>query len=84
MKRISKAVEKKDHKIKTSGRAEYIADKKMAGMLQAAFVRSEIPHGRIVKIELPPLPEGYIDEIHKLSAEYGKWLRCTTLEKEDK
>ena len=60
MKRISKAVEKKDHKIKTSGRAEYIADKKMAGMLQAAFVRSEIPHGRIVKIELPPLPEGYM------------------------
>ena len=28
-------------------------------MLQAAFVRSEIPHGRIVKIALPPLPEGY-------------------------
>ena len=44
----------------------------------------KIPHGRIVKIELPPLPEGYIDEIHKLSAEYGKWLRCTTLVKEDK
>ena len=60
MKNISKAVEKKDHKQKTSGRAVYIADKKLTGELQAAFVRSELPHGRILKIELPPLPEGYL------------------------
>ena len=59
MRDISISVEKKDHKMKMSGTAEYVADMKLEGMLYAAFVRSEIPHGKIKDIQLPELPEGY-------------------------
>ena len=60
MEDISKAVERKDHRLKMSGRAEYTCDKRMEGMLYSAFVRSEIAHGRILDIKLPVLPEGYV------------------------
>ena len=60
MEDISKAVERKDHRLKMSGRAEYTCDKRLEGMLYSAFVRSEIAHGRILDITLPDLPAGYV------------------------
>ncbi len=59
MKDISVPVEKKDHRMKMSGRAEYTADMKLPGMLYSSFVRSEVPHARIKDIKLPVLPDGY-------------------------
>lgn len=59
MKEISTAVIKKDHEVKMSGKAIYIADFKPEGMLYASMVRSTISYGKIIKIELPELPEGY-------------------------
>ncbi len=59
MKDIGTPVEKKDHRMKMSGRAEYTADMKLKGMLYSSFVRSEVPHALIKGIELPTLPDGY-------------------------
>lgn len=59
MKDVSVSVEKKDHKMKMSGKAEYIADMKFEGMLYSSFVRSTIAHGYIKAIKVPDLPEGY-------------------------
>lgn len=56
---ISKSVEKKDHKMKMSGKAEYIADMKFADMLYGGIVRSSIAHGMVKEIRLPKLPDGY-------------------------
>ena len=59
MKEISTSVIKKDHEVKMSGKAMYIADFKPEGMLYATMVRSTISYGKIIKIELPVLPQGY-------------------------
>lgn len=56
---ISKAVIKKDHVVKMSGRATYIADFKPEGMLYSSIVRSTISFGDIQNIQVPDLPEGY-------------------------
>ena len=56
---IGKSVEKKDHKLKMSGKAIYIADYKPEGMLYSSFVRATIPYGKIISIESPELPQGY-------------------------
>jgi len=59
MEDISCSVRKKDHVIKMNGTAEYVADKKVQGMLYASLVRSSIAYGKIKSIQLPELPEGY-------------------------
>lgn len=59
MKNIGKAVEKKDHKAKMSGTAEYTADKKFTDLLFGSFVRSKMPHAKIKNVRLPELPNGY-------------------------
>lgn len=59
VKEISTPVIKKDHEVKMSGKAIYIADLKLEGMLYATMVRSTISYGKIIKINLPDLPEGY-------------------------
>lgn len=59
MGKISRAAERKDHRLKMSGRAEYVADMEMEGMLRGAFVRSSLAHGRILSLKVPPLPGGY-------------------------
>lgn len=59
MSEISKAVKKIDHDEKANGSAKYICDYKMDGMLYGALVRSTIPHGEVVRIDYPDMPDGY-------------------------
>lgn len=56
---INQSVEKKDHKIKMSGTAKYIADIKFPGMLFAKVIRSSVAYAKITNIKLPKLPDGY-------------------------
>jgi len=59
MKDISSSVRKVDSDIKMSGKAEYVSDIKIDGMLFAKTVRSTISKGVITNITLPKLPKGY-------------------------
>lgn len=60
MKDISRSVPKEDHDEKVSGRALYASDIQMADMHYAKTIRSDRPHARLVRIEYPTLPDGYI------------------------
>lgn len=59
MERISKSAKKKDHEAKISGRALYVDDHVMDGMLYGRLLHSEKSKARIVDVILPELPEGY-------------------------
>lgn len=56
---IGKPVRKVDNDIKLSGQAQYIADFHVDGMLYAKTIRSSCPRGKIKKIDMPVLPNGY-------------------------
>lgn len=56
---IRESVTKKDHGIKMSGYATYIADMKVEGMLYSKVVRSTISYGSIKAIFVPKLEDGY-------------------------
>jgi len=56
---ISQSVTKRDHAAKVSGRSLFTADYPMDGVLYAKILRSEKAHARILRVDLPPLPEGY-------------------------
>ena len=56
---ISLSINKVDNEEKISGKAKYVGDLKMEGMLHAFTVRSSIAKGEIVKIEYPEMPLGY-------------------------
>lgn len=59
MRDISESVKKKDHDEKMSGQAIYIADMKFDGMLYGFIVRSAISYGKIKKIIIPKMKDGY-------------------------
>lgn len=59
MSEISKAVKKVDHDEKVNGSAKYVCDYSCENMLYGALVRSTIPHGNVIRITYPDLPEGY-------------------------
>ncbi len=59
MKDISKSVRKVDSLIKMSGKAKYVDDIKIDGMLYAKTVRSHKSKAIIKKITLPKIPKGY-------------------------
>ena len=61
---ISKSIRKTDAEEKISGKAIYVADIKMEGMLHALTVRSTVTHGNIKKITLPEFPVGYYSVSH--------------------
>ncbi len=46
---IGKPARRVDALDKVMGRAKYIGDRKLPGMLHARCLRSEVPHARIVK-----------------------------------
>lgn len=56
---ISKSINKVDNEEKITGKAIYIDDVKVEGMLYAKTFRSSISKGRIVGRSYPELPEGY-------------------------
>ncbi len=56
---ISAPVERVDARDKISGSERYIDDYNFEGMIYGRLVTSRIAHGKIVKIEIPPLPDGY-------------------------
>lgn len=59
MEKISKSAKKKDHDAKISGRALYVDDHVMEGMLHGRLLRSAKAKARIADILVPELPEGY-------------------------
>lgn len=59
MSEISKAVKKVDHDEKVNGSAKYVCDYSCENMLYGALVRSTIPHGNVIRITYPDMPEGY-------------------------
>ncbi|WP_371361902.1 putative xanthine dehydrogenase subunit D [Sporomusa rhizae] len=60
MEKISESTKKKDHAAKISGRALYVDDHVIDGMLHGKLLHSAKAKARIVEIKLPELPEGYL------------------------
>ncbi|MBU1020762.1 MAG: xanthine dehydrogenase family protein molybdopterin-binding subunit, partial [Firmicutes bacterium] len=56
---ISKSIDKIDNVDKVSGKAIYVSDIKIPGMLYAKTLRSKIVKGKIKSITYPVLPDGY-------------------------
>lgn len=59
MEKISQFAKKKDHETKITGRALYVDDHVIDGMLYGRLLRSAKARARISAIHLPGLPEGY-------------------------
>ncbi|WP_294403260.1 xanthine dehydrogenase family protein molybdopterin-binding subunit [uncultured Clostridium sp.] len=59
MRDIGKSVKKKDHDEKMSGCSLYIADIKFDEMIYGVMLRSTISYGKIKRIELPEMKDGY-------------------------
>lgn len=59
MEKISKSAKKKDHEAKITGRALYVDDHVIDGMIYGRLLRSAKAKARISAIQLPELPEGY-------------------------
>jgi CO/xanthine dehydrogenase Mo-binding subunit len=49
---IGKPARRVDAAEKVTGKAKYIADRKLPGMLHAACLRSDVPHARIVRLDV--------------------------------
>ncbi|WP_101696254.1 xanthine dehydrogenase family protein molybdopterin-binding subunit [Clostridium minihomine] len=59
MEKISQSVVKKDHEPKMSGRSVYVGDYSDDGVLVGKLLRSKLAKAKLLKVELPVLPEGY-------------------------
>lgn len=62
---ISRSVPKVDFDEKVSGRAQFVADIQLEGMLHAKTFRSKEAHALIQSIKLPELPSGYFVIDHR-------------------
>ena len=51
---IGKPARRVDAADKVTGRARYVADYRLPGMLYARCLRSELPHARIVRLDTQP------------------------------
>jgi len=51
---IGKPARRVDALEKVMGKAKYIADRKLPGMLHARCLRSDVPHARIVRLDVAP------------------------------
>ena len=54
---VGKPARRVDASEKVTGRAKYVADRKLPGMLHAQCLRAEIPHARIVRLDVTPALE---------------------------
>ena len=59
MEQISRSVVKKDHAPKASGRSVYVGDYASYGVLTGKMLRSKTARAKLVRVEIPELPEGY-------------------------
>ena len=57
--KISEPVVKRDHALKITGEAVYVADYPTGGMLFGRMLRSSKARARVLGVKLPLLPEGY-------------------------
>lgn len=57
---ISDPVVKRDHDDKVSGRAVYLCDYPPEGILTGKLLRSKYAKARILGVDVPELPEGYV------------------------
>lgn len=60
MKDISKSVVRKDHEEKITGSCKYVADYDSKGVLIGKLVRSKKAHGKLIGINFPKMPNGYM------------------------
>jgi CO/xanthine dehydrogenase Mo-binding subunit len=51
---IGKPARRVDAVEKVTGRAKYVGDRKLPGMLHARCLRAEVPHARIVRLDVTP------------------------------
>ena len=56
---ISKSIPRRDHYSKISGAAIYTPDYPDDDLLFARVLRSTCPHAKVIKVNLPDLPDGY-------------------------
>ena len=59
MEKISQSVVKKDHEPKMSGHSVYVGDYSGDGVLFGKMLRSKLARAKLLRVELPSLPEGY-------------------------
>ena len=59
MEKISQSVVKKDHAPKVSGRSVYVADYPPEGVLCGKLLRAKVARAKVLRVEVPELPEGY-------------------------
>ncbi len=65
MSTISRGVPRVDARTKAGGEARYLADVPIEGVLTAGLVLSGHAHARLVSVDPPPLPEGYVTVDHR-------------------
>lgn len=65
MSAISRSVPRPDSPPKSSGRAEYLDDVRIDGVLHTGLLCATHPHARLVDIRLPSMPEGYTVVDHR-------------------
>ncbi len=70
--RIDDKIVRVDAFAKARGEAQYICDLTLPDMCYAYMIRSSIPRGKIVSINMPELPEGYFFITSKDIPEGGK------------
>ncbi len=59
MHKISASVNRSDAYDKISGKAEYVSDIQYPDMLYMSFATASIQHGKILKINIPEIPDGF-------------------------
>lgn len=64
-KNISNPIQKIDHRTKVEGRAKYVGDLRLEGMLYAKTLRSAKARAYIKEVVIPSLPDGYWVIDHK-------------------
>ena len=65
MSTISRSIPRTDSPQKSAGRATYLDDMRIAGALHARLLLSTRPRARILRVETPALPDGYITVDHR-------------------
>ena len=79
MHKISKSSVRSDSFGKSSGKTVYISDISIPGMIHLKILGAAVQHGRIIKKEIPPLPDGY----HLITGENFRKMNRATIVAQD-